>query len=653
MARQSIYDFWDLQQKPRMTTDELEEMLILIIRSPDVCELARNWLRDADWDMDNERHFWHVMNLFAQLNAQQLPVDKTYYRNVRDELKSRMNADPRLKDSPKLIAAILGRPTDPEQIEGLLYRAYQRAVATRADVRRAVAIAKKFLIERQVDAEILKIVHEATEWENNKENSNGMIDPYHAAKLAQLEKLRAGIEARRPRLTVTLKDLDPECDAWHEVGLDREFIGLKTGLASLDRRLDGLQGVFIVVAAPGRGKTVLGSQLGCGVADDFEINDAAVVVISLEMRTITLLGRIRSHLARMDWSVLRHGSQELRHERGDQPLGQPRDKYYNREDNAKLDAVRAKLAGDFGDRISVYGKDDLPGVLDADALVSLLAEAKAKVKATRGLLVIDFLQLMKPPEAIEKRGEVDCDNWRIQVLKDVVARTTTGDNPEGDCIAVISEASKPPDSKTEWATTLRDIKGSGRTASLADACLHIRPMSGPEVKNAYGLVNASKELVAEQLEKLDKAGVWPAMFVLTKSRDGTRRKPWAMEFLYRQSTWRRPPKPPVTQRKQTVAADRAVDQNGDGKIEAARERILAVLAAAPGGETEAVLAREASIGKGRIKAILKKLIDDGLVEEVTTFRPHGNGMREQKVYRLIAANVQPADSHANNGSTAK
>ena len=649
MARSTIYDFEDLKEKPRMPTAELEEMLIGVIRSPDLWETFGEYTAYSDWDKEHERHYKHLLDGFgAIVNSERYPIGAIPYGHVVAEARHRLNADYRLKNSG-LIDEILGQPTDPNPIAGLLYLAYKTVDASRLDAQRRIALAKKFLIERQVHDVKLRLIKDAAD-AVAREDGDGALDLYTNSCLANLEKRRAKIEAlgraagHAQGQQVAIRRLAcgrsgpgadrPQDRPGQPRPSPRRLAGLDRGGRGARSRQDG-------AAVAGRLRRRGKPRLQRRVRRRHFARDADEHAPGPDQVPSGRHGLVRSaaRLARSPPRAPAPGRSTPR------PAGA---RYYTRDDNTKLDAVEAKLNGDFGDRISVYGKDDLPGVIDADVLVSLLAEAKARAGATRGLLVLDFLQFLAAPEAIQKRGEVECDNWRAQVLKDVVARTTSADNPEGDVVLVASEASKPANSKDDWAVELRDVKGSGRTVSLADTCLHIRNMSGREVQKTYGLASADKDVVAKQLDKLDKGGIWPAMFVLTKSRDGTRRSAWPMELLHRRSTWRRPPKPPVMQRN---GVERDVDRNGDDKLEAARDRLLKVMEPFARGETETVLAKAAGIGKKQIKAILKQLIADGLVEMVTIVKPHGAGERRHKGYRLVAANGQPAGSPSNNGST--
>jgi hypothetical protein len=77
----------------------------------------------------------------------------------------------------------------------------------------------------------------------------------------------------------------------------------------------------------------------------------------------------------------------------------------------------------------------------------------------------------------------------------------------------------------------------------------------------------------------------------------------------------------------------------------ARERILAALAAVPGGETVAKLAQAAKLAAGQAREILEALVTEGRAVAVTVTKPHGKGGKGAMThpgYRLAGVNGEPA-----------
>ena len=84
MARSTIYDFEDLKEKPPMPTAELEEMLIGVIRSPDLWETFGEYTAYSDWDKEHERHYKHLLDGFgAIVNSERYPIGAIPYRARR------------------------------------------------------------------------------------------------------------------------------------------------------------------------------------------------------------------------------------------------------------------------------------------------------------------------------------------------------------------------------------------------------------------------------------------------------------------------------------------------------------------------------------------------------------------------------------------
>jgi replicative DNA helicase len=613
-----------------------------------------------DWDPHSERHYYILVDgLFKLGDSKLYPIGDIPYVAVHTEVCRVMNDDPILRDAQFLIKDIVGRPTDPVPCNGLLYHAYKGVDEDDLSTPYGITLLKKFLHERQVFDRVRRVI----------DGAGGRNVIGFEAVLAKAQETAAAIEVIGHTGAASLAETLPALLTWLETTHGKVMLGLETGLIDLDERTLGLRGVTVLGAMPGSGKTSLAVQIAAGVARRHP-NDAAVVFVSLDMDAIEIKARILSHLAELDWATLRRGSPEYR--------GQPTGPYFNAADYAKLEAASAELNGEVGRRISVLGRHDLHGDLDAARLAALLAETKAAVGATRGLLILDYIQLIEPPAAVQKLGDLAADKHRIMIMQDVVARTRSSANPEGDAVLAISEVRKPPDAKQGWGAQPADLMGAARTAYAADAVILYRRMTPTEVKKTYGLGAASKELVAQHLAQLDEAGVTPMIVSLAKGRDGMRRGEWALEFAYRISTWRRPPITPapsatggmyagadddddddddedgqdglpVCQQAQIGDASpngHLLDPDGLDGPQAARARILAALAAVPDGETATALTKAAKLAAGPARKILEELVAEGWAVAVPVTKPHARGGKSAKThpgYRLAGVNGQSAD----------
>jgi hypothetical protein len=676
-----------------MNPNELEELLIHIIRAPTVYAEARLHMEAEDWDPTMERHYRIlVTELFKLGDSRLYPVGEIPYVAVHTEVRRVLDDDPMLKTAKYQVNDIVGRPTDPDPYNGLLYHAYKVVEESDLSAQYGLTLLKKFLRERQVLDRVRRVI----------DGAGGYNPAGFEAVLAKVQETAAAIETVGHTGAASMADDLEGLFAWLEASQGKTLLGLATGLDDLDQHMLGLRGLVVLGAMPGSGKTSLAVQIAAGVARRYLGNDAAVLIISLEMDPVAIKARILSHLAELDWAVLRQGSPECR----DRPAGP----YLNPTHDAKLEAARAELAGEVGRRIRVLGRQDLPGDLNAPRLAALLAKAKAAAGASRALLILDYLQLIEPPAAVQKQGDLAGDKYRIAIMQDIVARTRSPANPEGDAVLAISEVRKPPDAKQGWGAQLADLMGAARTAYVADAVLLYRRMTTAEVKRTYGLGAATKDAVAQHLAQLNEAGVAPMIVSLAKGRDGMTRAEWPMEFLYRRSTWRRPPLilAPVATGGMLAGADDDDDDDGDGdntntgpgwppvqpptppsphgsaasqngpsslgqqngplvpqngglgamtvpqaahespngqEGQAARARILAALAAAPDGETATALAQAAKLAIGPARAILEGLVAEGRAVAVPVTKPHGKGGKGAKAhagYRLAGVNDEPA-----------
>jgi replicative DNA helicase len=619
--------------EPRMTPTELEELLIHIIRVPAVYSEARRFFDDDAWDLYSERHYRILLDGFFKVADTQLYANGDIpYLAVHNEVHRVMADDPMLKDAQYMINDIIGRPSDADPHIGLLYHSYKGVDEDDLNVPYGLVLLKKFLHERQVIDKVRRVL----------DGAGGRNPVGFELKLAQAQERAAAIEAIGHAGAVSMAESLPQLIAWIETGRGKNLIGLETGVVDLDDRMLGLRGLTVLGAMPNSGKTALCVQIAAGVARRYLANDAAVVFVSLDMDAVEIKARILSHVAKMDWVTLRQGSPGRRY--------QPKGPYFNEADDEQLEAARAMLTGETGRRIRVCGRQDLPGDLDAARLAALLADAKAAAGATRGLLVLDYLQLVEVPAAVQKLGDLAADKYRVRIVQDIVARTKTPANPEGDAVLVISEVRKPPDAKQGWGSLLADLMGAARTAYAADAVLLYRNMSTTEIKKVYGLGAASKDQVAQHMAQLDETGITPMIVSLVKGRDGTHRGEWPMEFLYRRSTWQQPPivlTPPtggMLGSSNNNGDDDDDDDDDDASPQAPRERVLAALAAVPNGETAKTIAQAAKIGAGLIQQVLEVLLDEGLIVAAQVTKPHGKGTMTHSGYKLAGSNGQPANT---------
>jgi replicative DNA helicase len=306
-----------------------------------------------------------------------------------------------------------------------------------------------------------------------------------------------------------------------------QMIGLRTGIEQLDNRTLGLRGTTLLGAMPGVGKTALAAQLAIGVCQHHETNDAAVVIVSLDMDRDAIMDRIHCNLAGLDWATLKFGSPELRNNDGPP--------WFNPGHQMALDTAEDRLAEwEIGTRMLIHDRSTLGENISTNRLVALTRNFKEQVGASRALLIFDYLQLLPLSSQVAGGSDLEADRYRIRVIQDFVTQSKTAENPDGDAVLAITEARKPSSAKEGWGQALSELMGSARLGYAPDAVLLYRPMNAKDVRTHY--TNIDDDAVAEiRLRVLEQDGRAPIVLTLAKGRDGMSRGEWGMEFHFRRS----------------------------------------------------------------------------------------------------------------------
>ena len=211
------------------------------------------------------------------------------------------------------------------------------------------------------------------------------------------------------------------------------FIGLETGLRDLDKRLGGLKtgNLIIVAGRPGMGKTSLAMQIGHHVAD----TKAPVLVLSMEMSKIELVARETARIGSLSVEDVLKG---------------------NLDENgwASLTHATSKL-------------QTLPMVIDESGGLSL-TEVRAKARKAKrkhgiGLLIVDYLQLM--------RGEHG-DNREQQVSEISRGLKSLAKEIEIPVIA-LSQLSRKCEERGNKRPIMSDLRESGSIEQDADMILFV------------------------------------------------------------------------------------------------------------------------------------------------------------------------------------
>lgn len=279
-----------------------------------------------------------------------------------------------------------------------------------------------------------------------------------------------------------------------------EFIGLPSGcFPRLDSMLDGWQGLGLLAAQPGIGKTTLLLQAGLGIVTTNE--DAAFVFVSLEMGRTAMMRRLVSQTTRIPYRTLRKGEKDQ--DEGEDGL------HFSEQTRSRLRRGLENLR-DLAPRIAILDSEDFSGGISVEEfgerLVQRVEAFKAKTGCSRAFVVVDHLgKLPTGPQA--NLSTLERDDAKISAL--LSAQRRLGSDP----IVVISQVRKSDYERPGLASA----KGSAEFSYSVDFYLSAwRSDKGSQDASEYG-VDLPKETYFE--------------CEIVKGRDGMIRGRVEMKFL--------------------------------------------------------------------------------------------------------------------------
>jgi len=267
-----------------------------------------------------------------------------------------------------------------------------------------------------------------------------------------------------------------------------DLLGIKTGLAELDKKTLGLDGLIVLGGIAGQGKTSLALQLAFDVCE----LGTPTIFYSLEMPRRAIFTKILNRLAEVKYSdILLKGRQYLDEMRQDKNLlGEDTDFYklLTKDDADKLKQAKEKLtkASDkFYLRSLERGEADIT-FENVEREINLI---KAEHKADKVLVVIDHLQVFNAGE--NYKDQIDKEGKLITGFKGISERT-------GATIILISQKNKAGFT----SRGLQTIKGSVDIVYLADVVMFLE--SDEEKKKDDGdLDNIIATFGGQVLKKID------------------------------------------------------------------------------------------------------------------------------------------------------
>jgi len=252
--------------------------------------------------------------------------------------------------------------------------------------------------------------------------------------------------------------------------------GLSTGLRDLDKKTGGLHpsDLLILAGRPGMGKTALATKIAFGAAESMLANARvddpnavpknSVVIFSLEMSAEQLANRLLSEESRVSSDRIRRGE-----------IGE--------RDFAKFVSVSKKLQ-----HLPLF-IDDTPAIT-----LSALRTRCRRLQRTKGLglIVIDYLQLMRPSAGVKFESRVLEISMITQGLKALAKELKVP-------VMALSQLSRAVESREDKRPQLSDLRESGSIEQDADAVMFV-------YRDEYYLQQrAPKQMAFDNEEKFQNA----------------------------------------------------------------------------------------------------------------------------------------------------
>ncbi|MCT4641754.1 MAG: replicative DNA helicase [Bacteriovoracaceae bacterium] len=267
----------------------------------------------------------------------------------------------------------------------------------------------------------------------------------------------------RTNFVVTLKDSLKQNLRNMEKGkrAEGEILGLTTGYPSLDKKLLGLQaGQMVIIAArPAMGKTAFALNLATNAC---KASHLPVMIYSYEMLSAELSGRLLTSEAKVDGRKLRTND-------------------FNDVDMRNIATAIKSLSG-----LPIYINDSA-----ATTLLDIKSQAR-KVKSDEGIgmIIIDYLQLMKPH--VQKSS-------REQEIAEISRGIKELSKELGCPIIALSQLNRSATSRTDRRPQLQDLRESGSIEQDADIVMLLH-------REEYYDENTPKKGIAEVIVAKNRAG---------------------------------------------------------------------------------------------------------------------------------------------------
>ncbi len=323
-------------------------------------------------------------------------------------------------------------------VEGLLEEvggaAYLAELADKVPTAANLAYYARIVREKAVLREIIEVATELAA--NAYEKRSGEVDEF----LDHVEHRIFEISERRVRPQfATMNDLMFTAVHTVESLYERRGLitGVPTGFLDLDRLTSGLQpsDLVIVAARPSMGKTAFALNVAVNAAQE---GGVGVAIFSLEMSKQQLGLRMLCAEASVDSQQLRTG-------------------FLSAQDFPKIVAAADRLS-----RLPIY-IDDTPGL----SVLELRAKArrlKREQDAKLGLVIVDYLQLMRSHERMDNR-----EQEISSISRSLKALAKELDVP----VMALSQLNRQVEARSDRRPVMADLRESGAIEQDADVILFL------------------------------------------------------------------------------------------------------------------------------------------------------------------------------------
>jgi len=244
-------------------------------------------------------------------------------------------------------------------------------------------------------------------------------------------------------------------EAAQAMNRDTRLTGVTTGLAEMDKRLGGLQrsDLLILAARPAMGKSALAANIAFNAAKAFRDTDgregARAAFFSLEMSSEQLALRILSDQAEIPSEKIRKGEigrddylklAQASHDLSTVPL------YLDDTAGLTIGQLRTRARRLFGQS---YRKDMTEGG-----------------KPPAGLIIVDYLQLMRP-------GAGDRTDSRVQEISEITRGLKMIAKDLSVPVIALSQLSRAVEQRDDKRPQLADLRESGSIEQDADVVMFI------------------------------------------------------------------------------------------------------------------------------------------------------------------------------------